>query len=128
MGKKESYNVMAVYDLAPWSGRAIFAGTLEEISNKRNWRLHTTRPGKFFTKRELVDENGDGFDGFILSMPGTDAVMTEIAKSDIPTVLVNITDRRLAAVCGQVPYGGLRQAATQGDRGREDGGSGAAVC
>lgn len=97
MGKKECYNVLAVYDLTPWSGRDIFAGTLEEISNKRNWRLHTTRPGKFFTKRELVDENGNGFDGFILSMPGTDAVMTEIAKSDIPTVLVNITDRRLAA-------------------------------
>jgi LacI family transcriptional regulator len=56
-----------------------------------------TRPGRFFSKRELLDENGDGFDGFIISLPGTDAVMAEIAKSDIPTVLVNITDRRLAA-------------------------------
>ena len=97
MGKKECYNVMAVYDLTPWSGRDIFAGTLEEISNKRNWRLHVTRPGKFFTKRELLDEKGNGFDGFIISLPGNDAVMAEIAKSDIPTVLVNITDRRLAA-------------------------------
>ncbi len=44
-----------------------------------------------------MDENGDGFDGFIISLPGTDAVMEEIARSDIPTVLVNITDRRLAA-------------------------------
>lgn len=97
MGGKDSYNVMAVYSLTPWSGRDLFAGTLEEISNKRNWRLHTTRPGRFFTKRELLDENGDGFDGFIISMPGTDSVMEEIAKSNIPTVLVNITDRRLAA-------------------------------
>lgn len=97
MSKKESYNVMAVYDLTPWSGRDIFAGTLEEISNKRNWRLHVTRPGKFFTKNELVDDEGNGFDGFIISLPGNDAVMAEIAKSDIPTVLVNITDRRLAA-------------------------------
>lgn len=97
MRGKDSYNVMAVYDLTPWSGRDLFAGTLEEISNKRNWRLHTTRPGRFFTKRELLDENGDGFDGFIISMPGSDSVMEEIAKSDIPAVLVNITDRRLAA-------------------------------
>jgi len=98
MEKKERYNVMAVYDLTTWSGRDQFAGTLEEISSKKhNWRLHTTRPGKFFTKRELLDEKGDGFDGFIISMPGNDAVMAEISKSDIPTVLVNITDRRLAA-------------------------------
>jgi LacI family transcriptional regulator len=97
MDGKDSYNVMAVYSLMPWSGRDIFAGTLEEISNKRNWRLHTTRPGRFFSKRELLDENGDEFDGFIISMPGTDSVMEEIAKSNIPTVLVNITDRRLAA-------------------------------
>ena len=97
MGGKDSYNVMAVYSLTPWSGRDLFAGTLEEISNKKNWRLHTTRPGRFFSRRELLDENGDGFDGFIISMPGTDSVMEEIAKSNIPTVLVNITDRRLAA-------------------------------
>ena len=97
MGKKESYNVLAVYSLQEFAGRDMFVGMLEEISNKRNWHLHTVRPGRFFTKRELTDENGDGFDGFILSMPGTDAVMTEIAKSDIPTVLVNITDKRLAA-------------------------------
>ena len=98
MGKKECYNVMAVYSLRTWSGRDQFAGTLEEISSKKhNWRLHVTRPGKFFTKRELLDENGNGFDGFIISLPGNDAVMAEIAKSDIPTVLVNITDRRLAA-------------------------------
>ena len=59
MDGKDSYNVMAVYSLMPWSGRDLFAGTLEEISNKRNWRLHTTRPGRFFSKRELLDENGD---------------------------------------------------------------------
>ena len=97
MRKKDCYNVMAVYALTAWSGRDQFAGMLEEISNRRNWRLHTTRPWRFFSKRELVDEKGDGFDGFIISMPGTSATMAEIAKTDIPTVLVNIEDRRLAA-------------------------------
>ena len=70
MRKKESYNVMAVYTLTPWSGREHYAGILDEISNRRNWRLHTTRPWRFFSKRELVDEKGNGFDGFIISPPG----------------------------------------------------------
>ena len=97
MRKKDCYNVMAVYALTAWSGRDQFAGMLEEISNRRNWRLHTTRPGQFFSKRELVDEKGNGFDGFIISMPGTDSAMEATARSDTPTVLVNIADRRLAA-------------------------------
>ena len=36
MGKKEGYNVMAVYSLRDFAGREMFVGTLEEISNKRN--------------------------------------------------------------------------------------------
>ena len=62
-----------------------------------NWHLDTVRPGKFFTERELVNEDGEPFDGYILSMPGADAVMKRIAASRAPTVLVNITDRQLSA-------------------------------
>ena len=91
------YNVLAVYYLRYFAGRDMFVGTLDEMSNKLNWHLDTVRPGKFFTERELVNEDGEPFDGYILSMPGTDDAMKRIAASRTPTVLVNITDRQLSA-------------------------------
>ena len=91
------YNVLAVYYLRDFAGRDMFVGTLDEMSNKMNWHLDTVRPGKFFTERELVNEDGEPFDGYILSMPGTDDAMKRIAASRTPTVLVNITDRQLSA-------------------------------
>ena len=91
------YNVLAVYYLRYFAGRDMFVGTLDEMSNKLNWHLDTVRPGKFFTERELVNEDGEPFDGYILSMPGTDNAMKRIAASRTPTVLVNITDRQLSA-------------------------------
>lgn len=93
---KEHYHVLAVYSLEHKSGREHFSGILDEMSGK-NWRLSTVRPGRFFSCKELVNEYGEPYDGFILSMPGTDGAMERIACSDTPTVLVNITDRRLSA-------------------------------
>lgn len=95
--KKRQYNVLAVYYLREFAGRDQLAGLLDEMSNKKNWHLDTVRPGRFFTERELQNEDGEPFDGYILSMPGSDAVMKRIAASRAPTVLVNITDRRLSA-------------------------------
>jgi len=95
--KKVRRNVLAVYSLRDFACQEHFVGLLEEMFKTANWHLDTVRPGKFFTERELVNEDGEPFDGYILSMPGTDAVMKRIAASRAPTVLVNITDRRLSA-------------------------------
>ena len=97
MKKEKILKVIAVYSLKYKAGRDHFTGILEGISNKYNWQLHTIRPGRFFTKRELNDNSGEPFDGIILSMPGSEDVMEEIAKSNIPTVLVNIADTKLSA-------------------------------
>ena len=94
--EKDHYHVLAVYSLEHKSGREHFSGILDEMSGK-NWRLSTVRPGHFFSCKELVNEYGEPYDGFILSMPGTDGAMERIASSNTPTVLVNITDRRLSA-------------------------------
>ena len=98
---KERYNVLAVYSLLYRAGREHFTGILDEIGDK-NWHLSTISPERFISDTELMNEHGEPYDGFILSMPGTDAVMARIAQSNIPTVLVNITDRRLAARCDAV--------------------------
>ena len=95
--KKDHYNVLAVYSLRNYADREHFGGVLDEMSNTRNWHLTTIRPKMFASRSELVDDDGEPYDGVILSMPGSDAVMRHIAQSQMPTVLVNITDRRLAA-------------------------------
>lgn len=97
MKKKKILKVLAVYTLKYKAGRDHFTGILEGISDKYNWQLYTISPERFFKKRELTDESGKPFDGIILSMPGSEDVMAEIAGSDIPTVLVNITDTKLSA-------------------------------
>ena len=95
--KKKSYNVLAVYSLLNRAGREHFSGILDAMSEKRSWHLSTVRSGRFFTERDFVNENGEPYDGFILTLPGTDKAMTMLAKSCKPTVLVNITDKRLSA-------------------------------
>ena len=95
MKKRDSYNVLAVYDLRYKAGRDHFTGVLDEMADK-NWHLYTISPDRF-SADELTTANGEPYDGFILSMPGTDEAMERIAESNTPTVLVNITDRRLSA-------------------------------
>lgn len=97
MKRKDHYNVLAVCMLRDFAGREIFMGMLEEMSNRKNWHLDLAGPGRLFSERELANEDGEPFDGYILTMPGTDAVMKRLAVAKTPTVLVNITDRRLAA-------------------------------
>lgn len=94
---KDKHNVLAVYSLLFFSCREHFSGILDAMSNTSNWHLSTVRPGECFTCTDLVNELGEPYDGIILSMPGTDRAMERIAKSNIPTVLVDITDRRLSA-------------------------------
>lgn len=102
MKPKDHYNVLAVYSLRYFAGREHFSGVLDAMSNTRNWHLTMVRPKLFASCSELVDDNGEPYDGFILSMPGSDDVMKHIAQSQMPTVLVNITDRRLSARCNAV--------------------------
>ena len=97
MKEKESYNVLAVYALRNFAGRDHFSGVLDAMSNTHNWHLYTVPPGRFFGRNELICENGKPYDGFILSWPGSDDAMKWIAESNVPTVLVNINDRRLSS-------------------------------
>ena len=95
MNKKGHYNVLAVYDLRYKAGRDHFTGILDEMADK-NWHLYTISPDRF-SADELTTASGEPYDGFILSMAGTDEAMERIAESNTPTVLVNIADRRLSA-------------------------------
>ena len=97
MNAKDYRNILAVCMVRNFAGREFLMGVLEEISNTQNWRLEIAGSGRAFSERDLTNEDGEPFDGYILSMTGADSVMGRIAASRTPTVLVNITDKRLAA-------------------------------
>lgn len=102
MKAKDHYNVLAVYSLRDFAGREHFTGLLEAMSNVSDWRLCTVQQELFTADASLVNGDGEPFDGLILSMPGTDEMMERIANSRTPTVLVDITDRRLSARCDAI--------------------------
>lgn len=100
--KKGHYNVLAVYSLRNCADREHFSGVLDEMANTSNWHLSTIPPEHFTKRSDLVNEHGEQYDGAILSLPGSDEVIARIARSRLPTVLVNITDSRLSARCDAV--------------------------
>ena len=104
MKAKSHYNVLAVYSLRHFSGREHFSGVLDEMAAEGEWRLETISPDLFLDSKAFVNGDGEPYDGMIISMPGSARVMDKIAKSRLPTVLVDIPDRSLAARCDAVSW------------------------
>jgi len=100
----KEHNVLAVYDLRDKAGRANFAGFLDAMSDASDWHLYVRQPGAEFTERDVLGLNGRTYDGFVVSMPGTEGAMRELAHSKVPTVLVNITDKRLSARTDDISF------------------------
>ena len=93
------HNVLVVQSLRYKSSRELLAGILDGMADK-DWLLTVSRPGDILSFEDLVNEDGDPYDGFILPVPCADDVMKRLARLDTPTVLVNITDERLSAKRG----------------------------
>ncbi len=100
MKKKKDYrNVLAIYSLSNFAGREHFSGILDAMSNTSDWHLNTARPERLVENNAFVNQDGEPYDGFIISLPGSDDAMEIIAGSHAPTVLVDIIDRRFSARC-----------------------------
>ena len=104
MKKDNEHNILAVYNLRDKAGRDNFAGMLEAMSEKADWHLYVLQPGECFTEADVLGRNGTVYDGFIVTMPGTPGAMRALVRTKAPTVLVNITDRELAARTESVSF------------------------
>ena len=96
MGKKDYLNVLVVQSLRYKSSREYLSGVLDEMEDK-NWHLTVARPSDVLSADDLLNEDDETFDGFILPTQGANDVMERLAHVDTPTVLVNMTDKRLSA-------------------------------
>ena len=85
--------ILAVFSLKDKAGRDMFSGLLQAMSDRFDWELHMTEPDKGFAEQHVT---GRRYDGFIVTMPGTDKAMQSLARSKTPTVLVDIADPGVA--------------------------------
>lgn len=85
--------ILAVFSLRDKAGRDMFSGLLQAMSDRFDWTLHMTEPGPSFTERHVLDQN---YDGFIVTVPGTEAAMQALARTSTPTVLIDITNPELS--------------------------------
>lgn len=104
MTRKRRHNVLVVCSTSHLSGREQLSGMLDELSNEKEWCLDIIRPDLFVNVRTYASETGEPYDGLIITMPGDDAIMTRVLKSKMPTVLVNITDRRLSSRTDNIAF------------------------
>ena len=96
MKAKLKPNVLAIYNLRDKAGRDILAGMLESMSDKEEWHLYVLQPGDDFDVRN--------YNGYIVTMPGSSKAMKALARSKVPTVLVNIANREMAARTENVSF------------------------
>ena len=96
MGKSTATkDILAVYSLARISHREHFSGILDYLSRKENWGLHVCDPDPACANGSLFRADGSTYDGYIISLPGNDREMKELALRDAPVVFVNIDTRSL---------------------------------
>lgn len=104
MKQKDRYNVLAIYSLKHASGREHFSGILDGLSNIGNWYLETISPERFVSFSDFLGNEGEAYDGIIVSMPGSNEVMERLARAKLPTVLVDITHLGMSARCDAISF------------------------
>lgn len=93
--------ILAVFSLKDKAGRDMFTGLLQAMSDRFDWELHMVEPGATFARKHVL---GQHYDGFIVSMPGTDDAMKALARTKTPTVLIDIADPAVARRCDAVSF------------------------
>ena len=97
MKQQFSCHVLALYSLANKAGRDHFHGLLNALSDNSDWHLSVAWPELYFARHGTSRQTRLTYDGYIISVPGPKLEMKALAESQVPTVLVNITDPDLSA-------------------------------
>lgn len=82
--------------MAGIAGQDKLNGIFEFLSEGHRWSLSIYRTRHEFTPDTVRTEINKGADGFILGIPGTEDALAEVAKTDLPAVILNISPGALA--------------------------------
>ena len=83
--------VVVALRMAGIAGQDKLNGVFDYLSAGRRWQLIIYRTKHEFTAEVVKHELARGADGFIVGIPGTDDALSLLAKSDVPTVVMNVS-------------------------------------
>ena len=82
--------VVVALRMAGIAGQDKLNGIFGYLSEQHRWRLSIYRTVHEFTAETVRSEIAKGADGFLVGIPGVTEALTAIAKTSIPTVLLNV--------------------------------------
>ncbi len=83
--------VVVALRMAGVAGQDKLNGIFDHLNSGRRWQLIIFRTKQEFTSKTVEAEISRGADGFIVGIPETDDALATLAKSDIPTVIMNVS-------------------------------------
>ena len=86
-----SRRVVIALRMAGIAGQDKLNGVFDYLSAGRRWQLIIYRTKHEFTADIVHHELARGADGFIVGIPGADDALSALARSNVPTVVMNIT-------------------------------------
>ena len=94
--KARMRHIVVALRMAGIAGQDKLSGIFEYLSDGHRWNLAIYRTQDEFTRQTVRDEIGRGADGFIVGLPGATDALDELAKTDLPVVIMNIDPGPLA--------------------------------
>ena len=83
--------VVVALRMAGIAGQDKLNGIFDYLSAGRRWQLIIYRTKHEFTAEVVRQEIARGADGFIVGLPGMEDALSELAATDAPTVLMNVS-------------------------------------
>ena len=87
--------VMVAFRMAGEAGRGKLSGLYRYISEHEPWNLRIIESADELTPEIVSDALKDGYDGFIISLPNADDDISALAKTNVPTVVMDIHNHPL---------------------------------
>lgn len=86
-----SKRVVVALRMAGIAGQDKLNGIFEHLSTGHRWQLAIYRTKQEFTAATVQEELERGARGFIVGIPGTEDALEVLARTDVPTVVMNIS-------------------------------------
>ena len=83
--------------MAGIAGQEKLSGIFRFLGDNHDWDIRLVRTADEFSVAAVKDALRSKYDGFIVSIPGTEETAAVLATTDIPTIVMDIYSRRLAA-------------------------------
>lgn len=83
--------------MAGVAGQDKYNGVFRRLGKDHDWNIALVRTAEEFSPDSVRRALSEGYDGFIVSIPGTERTAALLADSDTPTVVMDIHDPGLSA-------------------------------